>query len=303
VADIKGCRFDWLLGSLVFSVVAQVARAYRWRLQLLGLGVKAPVREMVRSIFGTYAVNLVFPRLGEFWRTGYIAQRRQVPFSTVLGSMVADRLSDTVTVGLLTLLAVVLASGAMSRFLVSTGVGARMSGILCSPWMIAGAVVAVVVVVAVVINRRSPRFQRLFGALRNMWCGFLSVRSMPRKWLFLLLTAVIWGSYFVEMWISFYALPETEAVVAISGVAAVFVTFIFGSVSMAVPSNGGIGPWQGAIVLALSGLYGLPAEKALAFATLALAAQTLLTILLGLYTFVGIALSNGKFGGKRQIRG
>ena len=41
------------------------------------------------SIFGTYAVNLVFPRLGEVWRTGYIAQRQKAPFTTVFGSMVA----------------------------------------------------------------------------------------------------------------------------------------------------------------------------------------------------------------------
>ncbi len=92
------CDFRWIALALVISIFSHVVRAMRWRIQLNAIGVRCPLWIVVLSIFGTYAVNLVLPRLGELWRTGYIAHRQRAPFDTVFGSMVADRLSDTVTV-------------------------------------------------------------------------------------------------------------------------------------------------------------------------------------------------------------
>ncbi len=60
---------------------------------------------------------------------------------------------------------------------------------------------------------------------------------------------------------------------------------------MAVPSNGGIGPWQMAVMLALCGIYGMDRGPALAYATILLGFQTLMFIALGLYTFGAIALT------------
>ena len=103
VSIIRGqCDFRWIALGFVFSISAQVCRAYRWGIQLHALGIVPPAAVLIYSIFGTYAVNLVFPRLGEVWRSGYIAQRQRAPFTTVFGSMVADRLSDTLSVLLIT---------------------------------------------------------------------------------------------------------------------------------------------------------------------------------------------------------
>lgn len=91
---------------------------------------------MVYSIFGTYAVNLVFPRLGEVWRCGYIAKRQDAPFSTVFGSMVADRLSDTATVLCLLILTFALASSSLLSYL---GQNQEMyenaMNLVTSPWL------------------------------------------------------------------------------------------------------------------------------------------------------------------------
>ena len=95
-------NYWWFLPVIVVSTFSHIFRAMRWRLQLRAIGVDAPLSALINSIFGTYAVNLIFPRLGEVWRTGYIADRQKASFTTVLGSMVADRLTDTVTVLLLT---------------------------------------------------------------------------------------------------------------------------------------------------------------------------------------------------------
>ena len=103
------CDFRWIAVNILLLIGAMWARAARWQLQLRALGIKASVWVLTLSVFGTYAVNLVFPRLGEVWRTGFVAERQKAPFTTVFGSMVADRLSDTVMVGLISLSAFVLA--------------------------------------------------------------------------------------------------------------------------------------------------------------------------------------------------
>ena len=60
---------------------------------------------------------------------------------------------------------------------------------------------------------------------------------------------------------------------------------------MGVPANGGIGPWQWAVMIAITDVYGIMNRTdALAFANVVLGTQTILMILLGLYTFIAIAL-------------
>ena len=56
------------------------------------------------------------------WRTGYIAARERAPFTTVFGSMVADRLADTLTVLILLLLTFIPAGAQLREYLGQSGV-------------------------------------------------------------------------------------------------------------------------------------------------------------------------------------
>ncbi|MDE6120664.1 MAG: UPF0104 family protein, partial [Muribaculaceae bacterium] len=55
----------------------------------------------------------------------------------------------------------------------------------------------------------------------------------------------------------------------------------------------GIGPWQWAVMFAL-GIYGIGRTESSAFANLVLGCNTLLIIILGIFTFVAIALDKKK---------
>lgn len=138
MADIvrRECRPQWIAATLALSILSHVVRAARWRIQLNALGLKCSLWELTLSIFGTYAVNLVFPRLGEIWRTTFVARRRHAPFAQVFGSMVADRLSDTITVLIITACTFALASGHMLEYLKgSAGTLGRIGALLSSPWL------------------------------------------------------------------------------------------------------------------------------------------------------------------------
>jgi hypothetical protein len=287
----RDCNFSWIALALCISILSHVFRAMRWRIQLRALGIESPLFALVLSIFGTYAVNLVFPRLGEIWRTGYIAQRQQAQFTTVFGSMVADRLADTVTVGLLTLVTFMLASKALiTYFADNADTVDRLTGFATSPWLwLAIASLAALVWWFLTHKSTNSKVQKIRQQVHELWQGFAVIATMPGKGRWLLLTAGLWGCYFVQLYVAFYAFPFTREVLAQHGILAALVAFVLSSISMGVPSNGGIGPWQWAIIFAL-GIYGLGQAQAAAFANLVLGTQTMLLILLGLFTFGCIAL-------------
>lgn len=287
----RDCDFKWIGATLGISLFSYVFRALRWRLQLIALDIKPPLFFVVLSMFGTYAVNLVFPRLGEVWRSGYIAQRQDAPFTAVFGSMVAERLADTITVALICLLAFTLASGALIDYLSgSAGTVESIKAILTSPWLWMALAILFAGLVWFLRHRSSnPAIKKIQLALRQLWQGFAVIVKMPGKGLWLLWTVCIWACYFTQFMLAFLAFPSTTAVIQNHGFTAVLVAFAMSSLSMGVPSNGGIGPWQWAVIFAL-GIYGVDSANAGAFANVVLGSQTLMQIILGIFTFIVIAL-------------
>ncbi len=291
----EGVDYWWILLAMGISVFSHIFRAARWRLQLDALGIHAPMMALSCSIFGCYALNLVFPRLGEVWRCTYIARRQKAPFTTVLGSMVADRLTDTLTVLTLTALAFIVAAGALQSFMDRYQIGRDALALLSNPWtwlvliLGAGACLALVI-----LTRHTPLTSRLLGWGRNLWEGFAVVGRMPRRGLFLLLTLCIWGCYFVQLYVAFFAFPFTKALCAepslAYGLVPCLVAFVLSSIGMAIPSNGGLGPWNIAVMFGLA-IYGISEAQGTAFSMLQWSGQTVMLIILGIFTMAYISLS------------
>lgn len=298
------CDFRWIGLMLFMSFMSCVFRALRWGIQLEGVGVKASFRSLLYSIFGTYAVNLVFPRLGEVWRSGFIAHREDAPFGTVVGTMLADRFADLLTGILFTFATLLIGHEAIEAFIKRYPDSYRqMAHIATSPWTWL-VVVALVMAAVWFFKRRSSNglVNKIKEFCRQLWSGFAAILKIKRKGLWLLWTALLWGCYFGQMVVAFQALPFTREIYASDGLTVVLVCFTLGTIAMGIPSNGGIGPYQIAVIFGLM-LYcpvGLDeaAKKAFeldskAFANLILTVNTCLTIVLGLWTFAAIALRAG----------
>lgn len=287
----RDCDFRWIAAGLGISLFSYTFRALRWRLQLQALGIRPPLFYVVLSMFGTYAVNLVFPRLGEVWRSGYIAQRQDAPFTTVLGSMVAERLADTITVACIALFAFVLASSAITSYLQdNVATFESIKSILFSPWLWSVMLLFIVALWWLLQHKTNNKtIAKIQKAIKDLWQGFAVIAKMPGKGKWLLWTTCVWGCYYVQFVVAFLAFPATFNVLHDHGMTVSLVAFALSSLSMGVPSNGGIGPWQWAVIFAL-GIYGVSSAEAGAFANVVLGSQTLLQIFLGIFTFLMIAL-------------
>lgn len=304
------CNFWWIGLGWIISIFSHVFRAMRWRIQLKALDINVPLYILVYSIFGTYAVNLVFPRLGEVWRTGFIAKREDASFTTVFGSMVAERLADTLTVLLLTLVTFILAGTEMDRYLAQNpDAAASVHAVLTNPWM--WTAVGVVIMGIWLLFTRVPDnkiLAKIKSLWQGLWDGFAVIVKMPGKGKWLLLTGALWGCYFLQLFIAFHSFSFTTQIINDYGILAVLVTFVLSSISMGVPSNGGIGPWQWSVIFALSfysaGII-LPEgvsfkDMSASFANLVMGTNTLLLIILGLFTFIAISIDKRSTRSRKQ---
>lgn len=298
------CDFRYIGACMIIGIIPIIARAARWGLQLDAIGVKPPFHILFYSIFGTYAFNIVFPRLGEVWRSGYIAYRQEAPFSEVFGSMIADRMADTITVGLITLFTFIVASGPFVDF-ISTYPEAynKIQAFLTSPWTWIGCAAFCIALWLLLKYGKSKPVVKLRSFLKGIWDGFIAIARMNHKGKWLLLTAIIWGCYFSQMYVAFYAFPMTRELLSQHGVMVVLICYTLSTIAMGIPSNGGIGPYQTAVLFGLE-IFAPPAvalavnpaaHKAFvtagaAFGNTLLGAQTLTFIVGGIIVFILIAI-------------
>lgn len=298
---VSECDFSWILMSMALGAVTFWIRGVRWRIQLRPVGINPPASIMYYSIAGTYAVNLVLPRLGELWRCEYISRRQKAPFASVLGSMVSERLADTVTVLLMVLATLIWAGSAIDLFVAEyPGMFDKLSNIFSSPFTYIVAVAAIGVLwLFFHLNRRRSWVIKIKVQLRELLSGFTAVFHMRKAWLWLLLTVLLWGTYLTQMILCFNAFAPTREYMELHGPLIAIVSFVLASLSMGIPSNGGIGPYQIALGFGIQCFMAgtLSNAQCYSFATLVLGAQTLVTIICGLISFIAIAIDN-----RRQSR-
>lgn len=300
-----GVDYWWILAAMTISIFSHVFRAIRWRIQLEALHVRTTLMELVCSVFGCYALNIVFPRLGELWRCTFVSRRSKAPFTTVMGSVVADRLADSAAVLVLILATVVVASPALAAFMAKYPIGEGILKFLYSPALWA-TMAAVVGITWWVMHRfrdsRSVRKLRQWTS--EMWKGFAVVATMPGRWKFLFLTAAIWGCYFVQLYVAMYAFGFTRALCdrpdLAYGLIPCLVAFVFSSIAMGIPSNGGLGPWNIAIMFGFA-IYGVPDVEGAAFSVLQWSGQTVMLMLLGIYTVIWIGATSKKGHEKTEL--
>lgn len=290
----QGCNYWWLVLMMVITTLSHVIRGLRWNLQLRAAGMEEvpPMVECV-SIFGAYALNLIFQSLGEVWRCIYMSRRGNIKLSTVVGTDIGDRGSDGAMIVLISIFTLIVAGGPLRDFMTHYSVGKDIVNFADRPWM--WCVVIVVLFAIWVVCRFFRKFKmvnEIDTNLARVWDGFKVLFTMKHVWLYLLATLGIWTCYFFETYVCFFAFPFTRELITAPGthwgLLPGLVVFVFGSFSMAVPSNGGLGPWNLAVMFALS-LYGISNTEGAAYSLVVWSFQSAALVIAGIYSAIYIS--------------
>lgn len=281
-------KYGWVILSMVVGVVSHIVRALRWQLQLRALQHPASFRTLTNAIFGTYAMNLLFPRLGEVWRCGYVARREQMSFTLLLGSVVSDRLMDTVSVICLIVAVFFLQMHVLLDFLKQYPViEETLFSVITSPYPYLFVVVVVGALVWIFRQKNEYRWvSKIKEMMRNLWYGFRTVLTMKQKKRFIVYTILLWLCYYLQLYLCLFAFADTAHLGALAALS----LFVMGSIGMGIPVQGGFGPWHLAVMATLA-IYGVTDPNvAGSFALVAHGSQMVVIVLLGIYTFFSILL-------------
>lgn len=290
--------WTWMLLSFPFGILAQMFRGWRWQMSLNPIGEYPRASTSINSIFLSYAVSLVVPRIGEFARCGVLKRYDGVSFTKALGTVVTERIIDSLLVLAITLLTLFFQLRVFDLFFSRTGTNIE---IMFDRFSTTGYVVTAVCAVAVLILlwyllRRFSIYNKVKCTISGLMQGVFSLRGVKNMPLYVLLTLGIWVSYFLHYYLTFFCFEATSGL----GMACALVTFIVGSIAVIVPTPNGAGPWHFAVKTMLI-LYGVGETDALYFVLIVHSVQTLLVILLGIYAWMALAFTKKRKRGTEAV--
>ena len=291
---LQGMDMFWFAVSTLFGIMSHVIRGWRWKLTLAPLGYRPSSSVCVNAIFVSYAANLVIPRVGEVSRCVILEQHEKIPFAQSLGTVVSERLLDTLMVLLITAVAVILQWPVFCTFLENAGFSANSKTLFSSMggWLIILLSTAAIAVLLYFLVRKMTLWKRFKSFLSNFIVGVMSLTKMKNGWVFVLETVGIWFCYFMQFYLCFFCFGFSEGL----SLEAALLLFVAGSIAVVVPTPNGAGPWHFAIISIMI-LYGVAQTDASVFALIVHSTQTLLVAVLGIYAL--IMLQIGKTINKR----
>lgn len=273
--------------SLAFGILPQMARAWRWKMTLDPLGEHPRRTTCIDSIFMSYAASLVVPRVGEVTRCGTLKKCDGVSFTKSLGTVVTERLVDSLLMLAFTGLAFLLQLPMFMAFLNKTGTdfGGILHRFTLTGYLVTFVCLVAAVVAAFILLRRYAFFKKGRDMLQGVWEGVLSLRRVSNLPLYLFYSVLIWVGYFLHFYIAFFCFNFTSGI----SPGAAFLIFCVGTFAVLVPTPNGAGPWHFAVKTMLV-LYGVAEQDAIMFALVVHTIQTALVVLLGAFGWARVTL-------------
>ena len=284
-------NWTWMLLSFPFGILAQMFRGWRWKQSLEPIGEHTRSSVSINSIFLSYALSLVVPRIGEFARCAVIKRWDGVSFPKALGTVVTERIIDSLLVLLITGVVFALQIPVFLNFFDKTGTS--MEGIF-RQFTATGYLVTIVCAIAIIallyfLLKKLAIYNKVKATLCGLWQGVISLKGVKNIPLFVFFTLGIWISYFLHYYLTFQCFESTSHLGLMCGL----VTFIVGSIAVIVPTPNGAGPWHFAVKTMLI-LYGIHSTEALFFVLIVHSIQTMLVIVLGLYAWIALSATRKK---------
>lgn len=231
-------------------------RGARWQRLLRNVGINLPVLPLTEVIFISWFVNSVLPgKIGDLYRGYLIKREHSTSLSRTVGTIVAERVLD--------LLCLIVLLGTTGVLVLRNRVSPVVDGILHLGWI----GFAVLVIGLLVTYRYGERLASLFPRrVQEVYSRFahgtfasFSLKSAP---LVVLLTAFAWTAEAGRLYFVVRALnvPGVGPLAALFTVAAI-------SLSLIMPTPGGLGGVEAAFVLVLA-VFGVDRSLAIAVAFL-----------------------------------
>ena len=290
VNNPRGWFFIFL--AIVAIVLADVIRAARAKLLLKSIQYKPRFSMMFYSVMVCYLANLALPRLGEILRCSFLQRYENIPFQKTLGTVILERAFDIVCWLFLFIIALLLNNDLLSHLVVDQSTQTTLQewfaqkGLSYVGNYLLYIILFLIILFAVIVHatrnwwQKRPALVKVADFLKGIWRGFISIKDIPKPWLFIFWTVAMWVAYFFGVYFFFQSLPYLQTI----GTGAAFSVLVFGTIAFII-SQGGLGAYP-LITAGIVMLYGVNYMEGLAGGWIGWILQTVITLVLGLVSLV-----------------
>ncbi len=283
-SNLSQVNYWWVFLSIILSIVAYLARAYRWNILLRPVGYHVKIYPATLIILVAYLANLALPRVGELIRCSLLKRYESIPINVSLGTVISERIADVLGLLILLVAALLLEFDILTGFLMSAldiEFG-KLIPLFAGAFLIAG-----MAVLAMVILWRTGRLpEKVKNFLIGMRDGMISVTRLENKMGFVVSTAVLWIVYYLMSYTIIFSLPATSHLDMTAGL----MLLVVGGIAIALPVQSGFGTYH-AMVAGLLLIYEIEETTGLFLATLLHTSQIVSIAFFGIFALILLPLT------------
>jgi uncharacterized protein (TIRG00374 family) len=297
--QILHADYFWIVLSIIAGILSHLARAARWNILIGSMGYQTKLSTTFFAVMIGYLANAAVPRLGEVTRCGVLSKKNNIPFTELLGTVIAERIFDMIVLFLIILLVILFQLDLVGVFVdkyIFTPLFSNFENNYI-PILIAMGIFAGVLIFAFFIWRkfrtkfkRFAFYRKLSQFTKGMVEGIKTIMRMKNKGVFLVYTVLIWGMYATMVYFPFFSLDATSQL----DFGDALTVMSIGSLGIVAPVPGGIGTYHFIVKAILYELYGVDQASAASFATITHAAQSLMILIMGGVSFFILFLQKNK---------
>lgn len=290
--SILTANIFWVIAAAVVTLLAHVARAERWR-HLIAGGKNIKLMNALSATIIGYFMNNIIPRSGEVIRPYVLAKREKRSTSSLLATVVVERILDGVTLLVILVGIIFIASEELTQLLrdIPELSGYTPTDLILQIGIPVGALVVFLILILGTklgdwfVDRLSKILpKKIGGKIHALFDEFRAGAKFSggTKGLIgvVFWSAVIWFGYILSLHCGVLAFGFETTYGLDFGDSTVLLGIT--AVGMAVaPTPGGFGIFHSFCKITLVSLYGIPVDQALAFALVLHLAQYLVALILG----------------------
>ena len=292
--SLLNADYFWISLSILITGLSHFFRALRWKLLLDPLGYKPKTSNTFFAVMVGYLANFAIHRMGEVTRCGLLTTYEKVPFTTGFGSVISERALDVVCLLLIFFAALGMEFDRISGIandLVFNTVSEKFHALMQKQTFVIVAGISLLIL-AIAFFYFRKKIQSLFstkvkGIFTGIWNGLISIKNVKKPALFILHTVLIWTMYVLQVYVCFFAFPETANLSIMVAV----VIVVFGSLGV-VATPGGTGAYQLIVIQILTSIYLISYTSSFAFAWAVWTSQFVFIVITGFLSLILLALLN-----------
>ncbi len=299
IREMRQANYLWVGLAMLCAILSHFVRAIRWNMLIAATGYRTKTIETFYAVMTGYMANLAIPRMGEVTRCFSLSKSSKTPFNALAGTVLAERVFDLISLMVIGFLIIAGQLDFLRSFLKRVFWNPLVRS-ATENWLlfaVTGMLVLLLLAAGIYVVRKKTRrsvegdfFYKIKRQWRGFAHGFASIGAMRGKGWFILHTFLIWGLYFMTVYLCFFAIGATAHLTPLAGLTLLAV----GSLGIIAPVPGGIGTYHFVTIITLTELYGIASEPATSYAYITHANQVIINLLAGTFSWIMLSVGTRK---------